>query len=116
MGSGSTGEYDDWGNNIHADPLFFDPTNGDFHLQSTSPCIDVGDNGAWNLPTTDFEGDDRIIDGDGDGTAVVDMGADEYKPQQAATTVPTLNRWGMILFILLAGLSAVYYLRRRAAQ
>jgi len=31
-----------------------------------------------DLPATDFEGDDRIIDGDGDGTAIVDMGADEY--------------------------------------
>jgi PKD repeat protein len=30
------------------------------------------------LPTTDFEGDPRIVDGDGDSVAVVDMGADEF--------------------------------------
>ncbi len=28
--------------NISSDPLFFDPDNGDFHLQVTSPCIDAG--------------------------------------------------------------------------
>lgn len=30
-------------NNIITDPLFIDSENGDFHLQSNSPCIDNGD-------------------------------------------------------------------------
>jgi len=34
--------------NFHADPLFIDPENGDFRLQSNSPCIDAGD------PATEF--------------------------------------------------------------
>jgi len=29
------------------------------------------------------------------------------------TSVPTMNEWGMIIFILLAGLCSVYYLRRQ---
>ena len=66
--------------NISADPLFVDEAGGDYHLQPASPAIDVGDNAAPDLPATDFEGDDRILDGDGDGTAVVDMGADELSP------------------------------------
>ncbi|MCP4711613.1 MAG: DUF5123 domain-containing protein, partial [Planctomycetes bacterium] len=66
--------------NIDADPLFVDPGNGDFHLQSDSPCIDKGDNSAPYLPLTDFEGDYRIIDGDSILGAVVDMGVDEYIP------------------------------------
>ncbi|MCK5050229.1 MAG: T9SS type A sorting domain-containing protein [Candidatus Cloacimonetes bacterium] len=29
--------------NINSDPLFINAGNGDYHLQSTSPCIDAGD-------------------------------------------------------------------------
>ena len=29
--------------NINSDPLFVDSTNGDYHLQSISPCINTGD-------------------------------------------------------------------------
>ena len=63
--------------NIDADPRLLDPSSGDFHLGVGSPCIDAGDNDAPDLPDYDFEGDDRILDGDQDGTAVVDMGVDE---------------------------------------
>ncbi len=31
----------------------------------------------------------------------------------AATSVPTMNEWGMIVFILLAGAGSVYYLRKQ---
>ena len=41
------------------------------------PCIDAGTNDAPNLPAFDFEGDPRIIDGNEDGKAIVDMGVDE---------------------------------------
>jgi len=63
--------------NLNVDPLFVNAASNDFHLQATSPCIDQGNNAAGNLPTTDFEGDSRIIDGDRNGTATVDMGVDE---------------------------------------
>ena len=62
--------------NIDSDPLFVDPGYGDFHLESSSPCINAGNNSA--VPpglTTDFEGDGRIFD-----NAVVDMGVDEFDP------------------------------------
>jgi hypothetical protein len=63
--------------NIDADPLFIDRNHGDFHLYPCSPCIDAGNNAAPYLPAHDFEGDPRIVDGDGNGSAIVDMGVDE---------------------------------------
>jgi hypothetical protein len=63
--------------NIDADPRFVDPDNGNYRLGPDSPCIDAGTNAAPGLPAYDLEGDDRIVDGDGDGTAIVDMGAYE---------------------------------------
>jgi len=62
-----------YGDNIDQDPLL----SAAFHLQVDSPCIDTGKNDAAGLPDYDFEGDLRILDGNDDGTAVVDMGADE---------------------------------------
>jgi hypothetical protein len=66
--------------NIGIDPLFVDSENGDFHLQGDSPCIDAGtpDTTGLNLPPYDFDGNERIFDGDGNGMAIVDMGAYEY--------------------------------------
>lgn len=64
--------------NIDQDPQFEDPANGDVDLLLGSPCVDAGSNGAPSLPATDFEGDPRIWDGDFDGTATADMGADEF--------------------------------------
>jgi len=70
------GGYDGTGN-IDADPLFADPGSGDYHLGPGSPCVDAGANNAPNLPAYDFERDPRVMDGNRDGTAVVDMGVDE---------------------------------------
>jgi hypothetical protein len=72
--------------NINADPKFVDGAGGDLRLQSGSPCIDRGNNyidyfpivpGFQLLPSTDLDGNWRIVDGNGDGTPTVDMGAYE---------------------------------------
>ena len=66
-----------YGANINTDPLF--DGGGDYHLQSSSDCIDRGDNDPAVLPPyTDLEGLRRVVDGDGDFSADVDMGAYEY--------------------------------------
>jgi PKD repeat protein len=75
--------------NMDSDPLFRDSGNGDFHLHNGSPCIDSGNNEVPDLPVTDFEGDSRVADGDDDGTATVDMGADEVVPRARFSADPT---------------------------
>ncbi|MHC4942085.1 MAG: right-handed parallel beta-helix repeat-containing protein [Planctomycetota bacterium] len=57
--------------NIDEDPCFVDGPHGDCHILYTSPCRNMGSNGAVKDPY-DFEGDPRIADG------VVDMGAYEF--------------------------------------
>jgi serine protease len=73
--------------NISADPLFVDPAGGDFHIQR-GPAVDAGTNAG--APATDFDGDPRPLDGNGDGVATVDMGADEI-PLTADTIPPTIS-------------------------
>jgi hypothetical protein len=64
--------------NISANPQFVGRSN--FHLKGGSLAIDAGDNSAPDLPTKDFAGNPRIINGNGGSNAIVDMGAYEFVP------------------------------------
>ncbi|MDP2894964.1 MAG: choice-of-anchor Q domain-containing protein [bacterium] len=85
-----------------ADPGFVDPDgpdndpetyeDNDYRLADESPCIDAGWNEFWMSDAVDLDGNQRIIDGDGDGADIVDMGAYEYKfvlRVVSLTAVPT---------------------------
>lgn len=61
--------------NIAGDPLFVDAANHDFRLRRGSPAIDAGEN--LLAPTRDSQDESRPVDGDGDGIAITDIGADE---------------------------------------
>jgi parallel beta-helix repeat protein len=64
---------------ISLDPVFISAPSGGYHLQLTSPCVDGGGNSRVpSVLTADFDGRPRIIDGNGDASAVVDMGIFEY--------------------------------------
>ena len=73
----------------NSDPLFTNPSNSDFTLQSTSPAIDAGDNTKipTGILTLDLLGNDRIFN------TTVDMGAYEFDPnaitQYTLTTLAT---------------------------
>ncbi|NQT72729.1 MAG: right-handed parallel beta-helix repeat-containing protein [Chloroflexi bacterium] len=82
--------------NIDQEPML----TADFRLQSNSPCIDTGTNSAPNLPSSDFEGEPRVMDGDGDGIAIADMGADEY-------TGPVCENKGSITLVKEINIGAV---------
>jgi len=96
-----------WGDgNIDQDPLFVDADGADgtigneddnLRLSPDSPCVDSGDNSA--VPpsvTVDLDGHPRIVDGDSNGTAVVDMGVYE-----APKPIPVLGELGVCIMTLL---------------
>jgi MYXO-CTERM domain-containing protein len=62
--------------NISSDPLYIDADSGDYSLLVDSPCIDAGWDGE--LGDSDYDGFDRVVDGDGDEVAIADIGAFEF--------------------------------------
>jgi predicted outer membrane repeat protein len=65
---------------------------GNYHLAAGSAAIDAGDNSQVPLALTkDVDGDDRIADGDGDGTATVDVGYDETAASAIDSTPPNVT-------------------------
>jgi hypothetical protein len=69
--------------NIDEDPLFVGTGEHPYSFLEDSPCIDAGipDTTGLNLPPWDIIGNLRIWDGDGNGSAIIDMGAYEYGAQ-----------------------------------
>jgi predicted outer membrane repeat protein len=64
-------------NNLNGDPLFVNANAGNFHIQPGSINIDNGTETAPDLPATDWEGDERIIDGKLNMVLAPDIGVDE---------------------------------------
>lgn len=66
--------------NISLDPEFMGHGSRSFELSFGSPAIDAGTLEVPDLPGKDFIGNLRVLDGDGDGEALPDMGAFEFVP------------------------------------
>ena len=69
---GMYGVWDIAANLLDVAPAFFDPVNGDYHLRSTSPCINAGTNGVPSMPAFDLDGNTRT------NGAYVDLGCYEF--------------------------------------
>lgn len=67
--------FDGTGGNISDQPIFRGAN--DYRLAAGSPGIDAGAN-PFATETTDILGNPRIVDGNGDGVATIDMGAYEF--------------------------------------
>lgn len=70
---------------VSSPPQFVDPANDDFHPLATSPTIDDGsDDSDRTPPKLDLDRNARFVDGNGDGSAIIDMGAFEFQPVPGA--------------------------------
>jgi hypothetical protein len=67
-------------------PSFRNASLGDYRLAAGSPLIDKGAPGT-GAPTLDLNKGPRVLDGNGDGTAVRDMGAYEAPKKAVADTI-----------------------------
>ncbi len=76
--SGACSDHSGNNGNISQASLFAGGSEAEaYRLKQGSPELDAGQNGFSGLPDTDFLGHTRISDDNGDGQAVVDMGAFE---------------------------------------
>lgn len=66
--------------NFSAAPWFNCQPEGDFHLLAGSTCIDAGTNSAPYLPSSDYDNNPRVLVGNSNNAAVVDLGAYEFNP------------------------------------
>jgi len=66
--------------NLAQDPLFALEGHSPYRLSALSPLIDMGLQPAVMESTLDAGGNERYWDGDGDGLAIIDIGAYEYQP------------------------------------
>ncbi|MFC1839599.1 carboxypeptidase regulatory-like domain-containing protein [Thermodesulfobacteriota bacterium] len=67
-------------NNLEGDPLFVDPSGGDYHLQAGSPGINTGETTTEVI--TDIDGDSRPQN------SAYDIGADEHLPGPVGNNAP----------------------------
>ena len=82
--------------NVQVDPHFVDSANRDFHLSSTSPLIDTGNNFALDVPAQDLDGNPRIAAGSAACLPFIDIGAYElvFNSVGSASLAPSSLNFG----------------------
>lgn len=104
--------------NVSVDPKLVAPASGDYRLSPNSPAIDAGDRTDPLIPPSDFAGAPRVQDGNGDGIAVIDIGAYESPPRSALVTPVPVGTpgWLVSLAVLMVLIAAHARARRRRAM
>ena len=69
---------DEWNGNLSEPPQLVDVNGGDYRLTATSTAVDAGTSSRGALPRYDQVGATRVVDGNGDGAPIVDLGAFEF--------------------------------------
>ena len=111
MYNDANGMYGVWNNalpQLNVDPKFVNPVNtiyGDFHLQTNSPCANVGTNGVAFLPLTDLDGNART-----NSAGQVDLGCYEFNNTAAHPADTDTN------FIITAAEYSAYAVAWKAGQ
>ncbi|MBJ6725342.1 carboxypeptidase regulatory-like domain-containing protein [Geomesophilobacter sediminis] len=98
--------------NLAGDPLLNNVTQGLAALRAGSPAIDAGDGTVASIPATDLGGGTRVVDGNGDGTATIDIGAYEFDPAYPVAQlagVPTAFLTSNSLTLTVSGTGVVSY-------
>ena len=67
-----------WVDSLQAQSIFEDIQNGDFHLAPSSIAIDAGFDTLGYYYPFDLDHHQRVCDGDGNGSAIIDIGPYEY--------------------------------------
>ena len=89
------GQLDGIDDNFAGDPLLNDPAGADFSLKPGSPAIDRGSD-SFPAGAADLDGHLRVVDGDLNGTEVIDLGAVEFGSEFApALVVPIISEAGL---------------------
>ncbi|MCK5052306.1 MAG: chitobiase/beta-hexosaminidase C-terminal domain-containing protein [Candidatus Cloacimonetes bacterium] len=85
-------------NNLDLEPMFVNPEDNNYQLLEDSPCIDSGtpDTSGLNLPEWDLLHNERIWDGDGNGIAIIDIGAYEYGAPSVDVEDPIIQTQNII--------------------
>ena len=76
---------------------------GSIPFDTTNPATFIGveDPDGFNRVTVTVQNNDNGF-----------IAIDDFRFEGGNTAIPTMTEWGMIIFMVLAGLGAVYYLRR----